>query len=89
MEFNLAAPPTVANGATCYQCGNASGIVTFDRVIEGEGVLGLCGGCILAAAQLVWDHREREFKEQRALEGRFADMPDDRIADEYEHAGSW
>lgn len=74
MEYVQQAPTVAANGGTCYECGNATGVVCFDHAIEGEGVLCICGACILTAAQIVWDAREREFKVGNALEGRYADV---------------
>lgn len=46
-EFN--APSTAAKGG-CYVCTNPNDVVVFDAVIEGEGVLVLCWGCLSDAA---------------------------------------
>lgn len=57
------APNTAAKGG-CYLCLRADDVVAFDSVIEGEGVLVICTGCINDAA--------REAKAGRARMARAA-----------------
>lgn len=56
-EFN--APYTAAKGG-CYQCTNPTDVVVFDVVIEGEGVLVICTGCLLDAAAVARIGRARQ-----------------------------
>ena len=34
-----------ANGG-CYLCGSVNGLVSTEKIIEGEGLLAICSGCI-------------------------------------------
>lgn len=90
MEFCQVVPPNVTANAGCYQCGETTGVVTFDRIIEGEGVLAICGGCILTAAQMVWAAREAEDARRSPLEGRFVNavVGDADIVETYAAAGA-
>lgn len=49
---------TAAKGG-CYICTNPNDGVAFDAVIEGEGVLWICTGCLLDAADVAVDGRTK------------------------------
>lgn len=62
-EFN--APHTAAK-AGCYLCTQPSDVVVTDAVIEGEGVLVICFGCVQDMAQVGRIGHARKMKADKA-----------------------
>ena len=61
----FAAPFTAAKEG-CYICRRADDVVVFDAVIEGEGVLAICTGCINDAAREAKAGRARMARANKA-----------------------
>lgn len=69
----LYAPTTEYHHAkqTCYLCGRADHLVDTQVIIEGEGVLAICEGCVLDMVRVLTEHSETDVfdaSSQSALE---------------------